>query len=150
MHESLLSDPKFMERFRRETRMRVRVQHPHAVTLLDAVLDDPTGPFIVMEYIRGVGLYRLLELNKRFTPARTARLIGQVCDVLQCAHDQGIIHRDLKPANLIVVNADTPDEQVKVMDFGLAREIDLTASVTQMPTDTSEGFAIGSPKYISP
>src|SRR5262245_66234965 len=65
MHESLLSDPKFMERFRRETRMMVRLQHPHAVTLLDAVLDDPTGPFMVMDDIRGDGLARLLELNRR-------------------------------------------------------------------------------------
>ena len=150
MHDRLRNDPRFMDRFRRETRTMVRFQHPHSVALLDAALDDPLGPFIVMEYIKGIGLDRLLAANKRFTPARAARLVGQVCDVLQCAHDLGIIHRDLKPANLMVVNPDTPDEQVKVMDFGLAREFDPAAVTTPLPTDTSEGFAVGTPKYISP
>src|SRR4051794_23275264 len=108
MHDSLRHDPKFMARFSRETRTMAKFQHPHSVALLDASLDDPLGPCIVMEYIKGVGLDKLLEKNQRFAPARVARLVGQVCDVLQCAHDLGIIHRDLKPANLMVVNHDTP------------------------------------------
>jgi serine/threonine-protein kinase len=148
MHEELRGDRRFMERFERETRTMARFQHPHSVALLDAALDDPLGPCIVMEYIKGVGLDRLLRKNKRFTAARVGRLVGQLCDVLQCAHELGIIHRDLKPANLMVVHADTPDEQIKVMDFGLAKIVDSVATLT--PIDTSAEFAIGTPKYISP
>ena len=73
-----------------------------------------------MEYIRGVTLDTLLQRNGRLSPLRVGRLLGQLCEVLQAAHNQGIIHRDLKPANLMVVDPDTPYEKIKVMDFGLA------------------------------
>ncbi len=151
MHEHLVGDPKFRERFLRETRTMLRLNHPHAVKLLDASLDDPAGPCIVMEYIRGVRLDELLKENKRFTPARTCRLVGQVCDVLAAAHDLGIIHRDLKPANLMVVDADSPEEQVKVMDFGLAKIADpKNKQPAKKITDTGLDFALGTPSYISP
>ena len=55
---------------------------------------------------------------------RVGRIIGELCEVLQAAHDEGIIHRDLKPANLMVVEPDTPRERIKVMDFGLAKLVD--------------------------
>src|SRR5437870_5363770 len=87
MRDDLRHDAKFMERFERETRAMSRFRHPHSVALLDSALDDPLGPCIVMEYIKGVGLDHLLVKNKRFTPARVGRLVGQLCDVLQCAHD---------------------------------------------------------------
>jgi serine/threonine-protein kinase len=102
-----------------------------------------------MEYIPGSGLDELLRANKRFTPQRVARLIGQLCDVLQSAHDQRIIHRDLKPSNLMVMNPDSPDEQVKVMDFGLAKIIGPPTAAPKM-SDTSGEFALGTPSYISP
>jgi serine/threonine-protein kinase len=123
-------------------------QHPYAVTLYDFSLNDPLGPCIIMEYVRGVNLETLLAKNGRFTPARVGRLIGQICEVLQAAHDQGIIHRDLKPANLMIVDGDTPREKLKVMDFGLAKMID-TATLKKI-TDTNVDFAVGTPGYICP
>src|SRR5947209_10389418 len=120
MHDHIAADPKFRERFQRETLLTARFQHPYAVTVYDASLDDPQGPCIVMEYIRGVTLDRLLQDNTRLGPARVGRLLGQLCEVLQAAHTQGIIHRDLKPANLMIIDPDTPYEKITVMDFGLA------------------------------
>src|SRR5262249_43528090 len=120
-----------------------------AVKLLDASLDDPAGPCIVMEYIPGACLDELLKANKRFTPARVSRLIGQLCDVLQAAHDLKIIHRDLKPSNLMVVEPDTPLEQIKVMDFGLAKILDPPTGSAR-GTESSVEFALGTPSYISP
>src|SRR3954463_5462910 len=117
MHDQIASDPKFRERFGREIKLMGNFSHPYAVTLYDFSLNDPLGPCIIMEYIRGVNLDALLARNGRFTPARVGRLLNQLCDVLQAAHDQAIIHRDLKPANLMVIEADTPREKVKVMDF---------------------------------
>lgn len=152
MHDHIAADPKFHERFQRETLLMARFQHPYVVTLYDASLNDPQGPCIVMEYIRGVTLDTLLHRNGRLTPARVGRLLGQLCEALQAAHDEGIIHRDLKPTNLMVVDPDTPYEKIKVMDFGLAKLCDNTKGLAMMhkPCETGMDFAVGTPGYISP
>jgi eukaryotic-like serine/threonine-protein kinase len=127
MHDQIAADPKFRERFQRETLLMARFQHPYVVTLYDASLNDPQGPCIVMEYIKGITLDTLLMRNKRLNPARIGRLLGQLCEALQAAHAEGIVHRDLKPANLMVVDPDTPYEKIKVMDFGLAKLVETGA-----------------------
>src|SRR5688572_15431389 len=98
MHDHVAADPKFRDRFQRETLMMARFQHPYVVTLYDASLTDPQGPCIVMEYIKGITLDTLLQRNTRLTPGRAARLLSQLCEALQAAHAENIIHRDLKPA----------------------------------------------------
>jgi serine/threonine-protein kinase len=148
MHEQIAADTKFRERFQREIRLMGNFQHPYAVTLYDFSFNDPLGPCIIMEYVKGVNLETLLTRNGRFTPARVGRLLGQLCEVLQAAHDQAIIHRDLKPANLMVADADSPREKIKVMDFGLAKDID-TSSLRKI-TETNVDFAVGTPGYICP
>jgi serine/threonine-protein kinase len=152
MHDHISADPKFRERFQRETLLMARFQHPYVVTLFDASLNDPQGPCIVMEYIKGITLDTLLQRNNHLTPARVGRLLGQLCEALQAAHDEGIIHRDLKPANLMVVDPDTPYEKIKVMDFGLAKLYSDTAglSMVHKSTETGVDFAVGTPGYISP
>jgi serine/threonine-protein kinase len=148
MHDHIAADPKFRERFTRETLLMARFQHPYAVTLYDASLNDPEGPCIVMEYIRGISLDEVLQNNGRLTPARVGRLLYQLCEVLQAAHSLGIIHRDLKPSNLMIVDADTPYELLKVMDFGLAKMLtpDQFTKITQTHTE----FAVGTPGYMCP
>jgi eukaryotic-like serine/threonine-protein kinase len=146
MHDHVAAEPKFRDRFQRETLLMARFAHPYAVTLYDASLTD--GPCIVMEYIKGVNLETLLQKNTRFTPARVGRLVGQLCEVLQAAHDQGLIHRDLKPANLMVVDPDSPREKIKVMDFGLAKLVDAEADAGYR--SSSAEFAVGTPGYICP
>jgi serine/threonine-protein kinase len=148
MHDHIAADPKFRDRFRRETELMARFEHPHAVRLYDASLNDPAGPCIVMEYVKGQNLEGLLAKAKRMTPPRVSRIIGQLCEVLQAAHDQGIIHRDLKPANLMILDPDTPRERVKVMDFGLAKLIG--DGPAERVTDTNVDFAVGTPGYIAP
>jgi serine/threonine protein kinase len=148
MHDHIAADVKFRERFQREIQLMGKFQHPYAVTLYDFSLDDPQGPCIIMEYVRGVNLDSLLERNGRFTPSRVGRLLGQLCEALQAAHVCGIVHRDLKPANLMIVDADTPREKVKVMDFGLARDVD--PSALKKITDANVDFAVGTPAYICP
>ncbi len=146
MHDHVAAEPKFREKFQRETLLMARFAHPYAVALYDASLTD--GPCIVMEYIRGVNLESLLQKNVRLSPARVGRLIGQLCEVLQAAHDQGLIHRDLKPANLMIVDHDSPREKVKVMDFGLAKLMD-PSDVAEYRNSSAE-FAVGTPGYICP
>ncbi len=148
MHDHIAADSKFRDRFERETFLMARFQHPYAVTLYDASLNDPAGSCIVMEYVKGGNLETLLEKVKKMTAPRVGRIIGQLCEVLQAAHDEGIIHRDLKPANLMVIDPDTPKERIKVMDFGLAKTIEDCTS--RKVTDTTIDFAVGTPAYICP
>lgn len=148
MHEHIASDAKFRDRFERETLLMARFQHPGAVTLYDASLNDPLGPCIVMEYVKGVNLETMLAKNGRMSAPRVGRIIGELCEVLQAAHDANIMHRDLKPANLMVIEPDTPRERIKVMDFGLAKLIDSEA--VRKVTDTNVDFAVGTPGYICP
>jgi serine/threonine-protein kinase len=148
MHEHLAEDPRFAERFQREMMLMARFQHPYAVTLYDASLNNPEGPCIIMEYIRGITLDTLLQRNNRLSPQRVGRLLGQLCEVLQAAHSEGMIHRDLKPANLMIVDPDTPYEILKVMDFGLAKLID--PEVFKKVSVTGTDFAIGTPGYMCP
>ncbi|HKB35992.1 MAG TPA: serine/threonine-protein kinase, partial [Gemmataceae bacterium] len=148
MHDHIAADTVFRDRFRREMQLMAHFQHPYAVALYDASLDDPQGPCIVMEYIRGVTLDVLLSRNGRLTPMRVGRLLGQLCEVLQAAHSEGIIHRDLKPANLMIVDPDTPYEILKVMDFGLAKPIVHDPS---LPFPLTNGdFTVGTPGYMCP
>jgi serine/threonine-protein kinase len=148
MHEHIAADPKFCNRFKRETEMTARFHHPYAVMLHDASLNDPQGPCIIMEYIKGITLDELLIRNTRLSPIRVGRLLGQLCEVLYAAHSQGMVHRDLKPSNLMVVDADTPYEKIKVMDFGLAKM--LADSGTKKITESNLDFAVGTPGYICP
>lgn len=149
MHEHVAADPKFCERFKRETDMTARFQHPYAVMLHDASLNDPQGPCIIMEYIRGVTLDDLLVRNARLSPVRVGRLLGQLCEVLQAAHGDGIVHRDLKPSNLMVVDPETPYEKIKVMDFGLAKMVAGDPNHKKI-TESHLDFAVGTPGYICP
>src|ERR1700719_196197 len=79
MHDQIAGDPKFCERFQRETLLMARFQHPYAVTLYDASLNDPQGPCIVMEYIKGMTLDTLLHRNSRLTASRVGRPGRQLC-----------------------------------------------------------------------
>jgi serine/threonine-protein kinase len=148
MHEHIAADPKFRDRFQRETLLMARFQHPGTVALYDASLSDPLGPCIVMEYVKGMNLETMLAKNGRMSAPRVGRIMGELCEVLQAAHDENIMHRDLKPANLMVVEPDTPRERIKVMDFGLAKLIE--GEAVRKVTDTNVDFAVGTPGYICP
>jgi eukaryotic-like serine/threonine-protein kinase len=149
MHEEVASDPKFRDRFEKEKLLTAQFEHAHAVRVYDASSDDPEGPFIVMEYIRGITVEELLQQNKgKLGAARVGRLLEQLCDVLQAAHKRGIIHRDLKPANIMVIDPDTPKETIKVMDFGLAK-LRTGPSIKDVVESHGE-FAIGTPTYMCP
>jgi len=149
MHERFTANPKFQGRFQRETLLMARFQHPYAVTLYDASLNDPQGPCIIMEYVRGVSLDKLLQENGRLHPARVGRLLDQLCEVLQAAHNEGIIHRDIKPPNIMIMDPNTPVEKIKVLDFGLAKLLDDSTLAPQYNV-TPQDFFVGTPTYISP
>jgi len=141
---------RFRQFFDAEVRSMSGFVHPYVCRLLDASLDDPLGPCLVLEHIDGVTLETVLDVSKKLTPERAARLLGPLAHALVAAQKRGICHRDLKPANLMVVNPGTGAETVKVMDFGFAAFT--TKPHIQLAELTGHGsiFACGTPAYVSP
>jgi hypothetical protein len=144
------ANPRFRQFFDAEVRSMARFSHPYAVGLIDASLDDPLGPCMVIEYIPGFTLEAVLNRYGRLSVDRVGRLLGPLCHALQAAHDAGIVHRDLKPANLMVTKVDTAAESLRVMDFGFAG---FSAKPhIQLAELTGQGsvYACGTPAYVSP
>jgi hypothetical protein len=103
-----------------------------------------------MEYVPGVTLDRLLHKHGRLSADRLAPLLGQLCHALDAAHRHGIVHHDLKPANLMVVAPDTPEESLRVMDFGLAQLAVRPHIPLEKLTGSGPVYASGTPAYICP
>jgi tetratricopeptide (TPR) repeat protein len=132
------------ERLLREARSASRLNHPNIVTIY-AIEEVAGEDFIVMELVPGEPLRALLHRG----PLDLARLLdlgGQIAGALAAAHAAGIIHRDIKPANILV----TPAGSAKVLDFGLAKEIDPARISSEAEPLTETGAAIGTVAYMSP
>jgi serine/threonine protein kinase len=150
VYPHVVAHPKFRRLFEAEVRSMANFSHPYIVGFIEASLDDPIGPCLVMEYVPGITLEAMLRRHRVVDLERTGRLLGQLCHALQAAHDAGVIHRDLKPANLMVANAGSVRESLKVMDFGFAGfaakpHIQLAELTGQGPI-----HAMGTPGYVSP
>jgi len=144
--KDLAGEAAVIERFRREALMLAAVNHPNIATI-HGVEDAGGTPFIVMELLQGETLQERLQRGP--LPADEAlELAAQIARALEVAHNAGIIHRDLKPANIML----GADDHVKVLDFGLAKDINVTdAAATVDPTLLTEsGLLIGTAAYMSP
>lgn len=136
----LLSDPRQLERFRREAQVAGSLSHPSIATIY--VLEEVEGRFyIVSEYVPGESLRE--EMNRGPTsPQRVLEIGLQLAEALASAHERGVVHRDLKPENIVRVN----DSQVKIVDFGLAlgpgNDVDQRLTVS--------GTLVGTLAYMSP
>jgi serine/threonine protein kinase len=133
-----------LKRFKREAQAVARLRSPHIVHVLDfGVFEDE--PYLVLELLRGEDLAALLAREGRLPLERAEQILSGVCKALELAHDADIVHRDLKPANIFLERVGS-DEVVKVLDFGVAR--DLRAAPD--PASTTQGTGLGSPAYMSP
>jgi len=129
---------KARERLRKEAEAVARLQHPFIVQLYDVVEHDGQL-FLILEYVRGTSLSARLR-QQPLSPTDAARLVRQLAQAMQHAHEHGIIHRDLKPSNILI----TADGMPKVTDFGLAKRLDDVSSRTQ------SGTLLGTPDYMPP
>jgi serine/threonine protein kinase len=141
-------DPQARGRFRREAQAMARFTHPNAVTVHDALLTNDVA-FIEMELVPGKSLAELFPRGTAVPVPLVGRILRQLCDVLQVAHEHGIVHRDLKPSNLMLLGG-RPEgrEFLKVLDFGIAKILGADDPAGDVHTITNA--FMGTPPYTSP
>jgi tRNA A-37 threonylcarbamoyl transferase component Bud32 len=134
-------DPAFAERFHREARALARLSHPNIVAVHDV---GKAGEFyyFIMEYVDGANLRQVLRAGE-LTPEQALRIVPQICDALQYAHEEGIVHRDIKPENILLDRKG----RVKIADFGLAK---LLGRDTGNFTLTGSRQVMGTLYYMAP
>jgi eukaryotic-like serine/threonine-protein kinase len=131
-------DQGFVARFRREAQAAAGLNHPYIVSVFDTGSSNNVH-YIVMEYVAGRTLRDAIREEGRILPERAVEIAEHVTRALAAAHERGIVHRDIKPANIML----TPEGQVKVMDFGIAR-------ATSTDTLTQTAAVLGTASYLSP
>jgi len=143
LHRSLVGDPHAMTRFRQEAAITSSLRHPHIVQIFDFDVTPEGLPFIAMELVDGRPLSASLGLDTPFQPRAVNRIVGEIAEALQAAHDSGVVHRDLKPDNVILASVGDRDDFVKVVDFGISQ----ASWCTRVP---GEPVVEGTPEYMSP
>ncbi|MEZ6125701.1 MAG: serine/threonine-protein kinase [Planctomycetaceae bacterium] len=140
----IAKDPSFAERFLREARLLASLSHPHIVTVYEFGQRDGVY-FLLMEYVDGVTLRQAAQAEpiRRLSSKDALAVVGQLCDALQFAHDEGVVHRDIKPENILIDKRG----RVKIADFGLAR---LLGKPVDLPTLTRTNQLMGTPAYMAP
>jgi eukaryotic-like serine/threonine-protein kinase len=149
LHKHLTLSQKVKERFKQESRTVSKLQHPNIVGVHD--FGEAHGFFyLVMDYVDGISLADLIKEVDRLPADRCVNILMQICDGLQHAHDHGILHRDLKPSNIMLVQQGTSNDFVKIVDFGIAKNIDREEGDEHSLQLTQTGETVGSPLYMSP
>ena len=141
LNEGYAASDDGMRRFEVEARAMSRLAHPNCVGVTDFGLDQG-APYLVMDFVTGSTLREVLNIEGRLPPSRALGIVRQILAGLQHAHAQNIIHRDVKPENILITPVEGHGEQVRIVDFGLAKLRD-EGSVTT-------GVAVGTPGYMSP
>ena len=139
-----VADPDRRRRFLQEARAASRLNHPNIVTLHD-IANDGGVDYLVMEYVPGKTLKELIR-PEGLPISEAGGYAIQLAGALAVAHAAGLIHRDIKPANIMVTN----DGQVKVLDFGLAKQLTSEGAVSLDATQTVPGMVVGTVSYMSP
>lgn len=141
LHQGLTGDDQFLSKFHKEAHAVANLSHPNIVTVHD-IGNDNGRHYIVMEFVEGSTLKQLIRMQPTDRPMpinRALDLVIKVCAGLGYAHRAGLVHCDVKPQNVLV----TPDERVKVTDFGIARALSEATQQTQE-------LVWGTPQYFAP
>ena len=145
----LSQDPYAAGRFRREARSASRIEHEHCVAVTDFGQEPDGTLFLVMEYLEGPTLWKLIKEGGALSVARVVDIARQILGALQAAHEEGIVHRDLKPENVMLVRRGDREDVAKVLDFGLAKVLQ-SAGEDPVTALTRNGMIFGTPRYMSP
>lgn len=143
-----LASPQAVARFRREAQAAAKLKSEHVVRVFDVGTHTNGLPYMVMEYLEGGDLARLIRHMGPLPIERAVDLVIQTCSAVAEAHREGIVHRDLKPSNLFCVTRADGSFQIKVVDFGISKVSWGAPNIEQGITAT--GNVMGSPSYMSP
>jgi serine/threonine-protein kinase len=146
---SLAGMKDIAQRFRQEARAASLVESQHIVQVFDVGADDKLGLYLVMEFLTGEDVAKLLSHEKRLPPDVAVRIAVQVARGLAKAHEVGVVHRDLKPANIFLCDREDDNPLVKILDFGISKVIDASRAESKLKL-TRAGTVVGTPQYMSP
>jgi serine/threonine-protein kinase len=142
----LSQDKRSLARFEREVVATAKLSHWNTVDIYDYGHTEDGTFYYVMELLRGENLQTIIQRYGPMDPSRAAFVLAQVCDALAEAHEVGLIHRDIKPANIFLACRGGVWDVVKLLDFGLVREV---SNDRQDPSDRASGFS-GTPQFMAP
>ncbi|MDP6943555.1 MAG: serine/threonine-protein kinase, partial [Myxococcota bacterium] len=142
MRADMVEEEGAIKRFYIEAQNTHKLHHPNTVRVSDFGQTDDGVLFLVMEYVQGQSLQKVLKTEGRMAPARAVHVISQILKSLGEAHQHGVVHRDIKPDNVMLIDQFGEPDFVKVLDFGISRTLEGTGASTK--------GAIGTPKYMAP
>jgi serine/threonine protein kinase/tetratricopeptide (TPR) repeat protein len=142
------SDIASLKRFQLEAKLACNLNHINIVSVFDFGVSTQGQPYLVMDYLEGRSLGDCIKLDGPLQLDRALGIFTQACDALSYAHKRDVVHRDLKPSNFMLVLDDNYSELLKVVDFGIAKQINFEEPSGQGLTKTGEVF--GSPLYMAP
>lgn len=146
-----LQEGEAIARFEREAQAAASIQHPNTVSVTDFGESGEGVFYLVMEYVEGETLHKLLRREGTLPVKRAVRFLRQIADGVEAAHDIGILHRDLKPANIFLMQkGKSGDGFIKVGDFGLAKIVRASATDYNSNATPSSRGIIGTPEFMSP
>lgn len=147
-----LQEGEAIARFEREARSAASISHPNIVDVTDFGETADGVFYLIMEYVPGETLHRLLRREGTLTVHRAVSLLRQIANGVEAAHDSGILHRDLKPANIFIMQKgkSTGDGFIKVGDFGLAKIVNQTVTDANSDATPSSRGIIGTPEFMAP
>ena len=135
-----------LARFEREVRLSATLTHPNTITIYDFGRSSDDTFYYAMEYLEGMDLQALVERFGPLPPERAVYILRQICGALAEAHSRNIIHRDIKPSNVFLTHRGGLFDFVKVLDFGLAKQIEVDDGAAL----TKDGMVFGTPRYMAP
>jgi len=142
------SDIASLKRFQLEAKLACNLNHINIVSVFDFGVSTQGQPYLVMDYLEGRSLGDCIKIDGPMQLDRALGIFTQACDALTYAHKRDVVHRDLKPSNFMLVLDDNYSELLKVVDFGIAKQINFEDPAGQGLTKTGEVF--GSPLYMAP
>ncbi len=147
LHQEFVKEEQILQRFYAEAQATRALVHPNIAQVLDSATAEDGTPYLVMELLQGTSLATYMEQGQAIPPSHAIPILYGVLQALTVAHNQRLVHRDLKPDNLFLVRDARGAMLVKVLDFGIAKVMDVAGGMGQK---TRTGVLLGTPGYMSP
>jgi eukaryotic-like serine/threonine-protein kinase len=147
LHPEFMKEDQILQRFFAEAQTTRNLNHPNIAQVTDSATAEDGSPYLVMELLQGIPLSSYIDQGNPIPPQHAVPIVYGVLQALTAAHAEGVIHRDLKPDNLFLIRDANGNSQVKVLDFGIAKVMDVAGGMGQK---TRTGVLLGTPGYMSP